>query len=70
MLSADIGVYGKCQDFPDFSIPRRRPLENSTSLDLIHPEDGAPNGTSSAGFAVSSQAVIVDLPDSLEAPPK
>lgn len=54
-------IYGHCRDFPDLSVPRRRLLENTTLPDLIHANDKGFNPTNPAGFAVSSQAVVVNL---------
>lgn len=59
-------VYGQCRDFPDFSVPRRRPLENATTPDLIRADDGAPNSTDAVDIAVSSQDVVVDLSGSMD----
>ena len=55
-----LGIYGQCLDFPDFSVPRRRPLENTTLPDLIHSNYEGTNATSRAGSAVSNQTVVVD----------
>lgn len=62
----NVGVYGQCRDFPDFSVPRRRPLENATTPDLIRADDGAPNSTDAVDIAVSSQDVVVDLSGSMD----
>ena len=56
----DIGVYGHCHEFPRFSVPHRRPLENPTIPGLIDPEDEGSNSTTPVGSASPSQAVVVD----------
>ena len=56
----DIGVYGNCQEFPTFSVPHRRPLENATIPVLVDPEDEGSNATSPVDFATPSQSVVVD----------
>lgn len=59
-------IYGQCRDFPDFSVPRRRPLENTTTPDSVHADNEGPNATSTAGVTSSDQAVVVDLSGSME----
>ena len=57
----DVGIYGQCRDFPDFSVPRRRPLENTTLSDPVNADGEGHNATS--GFPMSpilNQTVIVD----------
>ena len=56
----NIGVYGNCHEFPKFSVPHRRPLENTTMPVLIDPEDEGPNTTNPVDYTTPSQAVVVD----------
>ena len=63
----DVGVYGQCRDFPDLSVPRRVPLENTTIADPHHLDHENSNRTSPAAFAVCSQAAIVNSSGSIDA---
>ncbi len=60
-----VGGYGQCRDFPDLSVPRRAPLEDTT-LPSFYVDDESSNRTSGAGLAVASQAVMVNPSGSLD----
>lgn len=56
----DQGVLGHCHEFPNFAVPHRRPLENTTVPALIDPQEEGANATDPVDFATPSEAVEVD----------
>ena len=62
-----VGVHGQCVDFPDMTVPRRRPLENSTASDRMGLDDGT-GSLNATDLTALNQPVMVDPSSSVDSP--